>query len=231
MRFRRRRRSTALDELIPAEIVDDPLAEIIETIAATDGVREILEIGSSTGDGSTAAWVRGARRSPVPPRLHCLEVSAARHAALVERWGDEGFVHCHRVSSIPLDRFPSADEIEEFYRSEPTRLRSFPLETVLGWLQQDLDYLREHDLSTDGIAQIKRRYGIDTFDAVLIDGSEFAGPAELEEVYGARFVLLDDTETYKNWHNVRRLEVDPRYRVVLRDADLRNGYAVFESVS
>jgi hypothetical protein len=98
-----------------------------------------------------------------------------------------------------------------------------PLEAVLEWLQQDVDYLREHDLSGDAISEIKNRYSIDTFDAVLIDGSEFTGRAELEEVYGARFILLDDTETFKNWHNTRWLRADPVYRVVRADPYVRNG--------
>ncbi len=99
---------------------------------------------------------------------------------------------------------------------------------MLGWLQQDIDYLTDHALSCLGIAQIKEQHGIDTFDAVLIDGSEFTGSAELDEVYGARFILLDDTETFKNWENTRRLEADPRYRLVRRDSSTRNGFAVFE---
>lgn len=222
---------TALDELIPAEITDDRFAEIIEIIAATDGVREILEIGSSTGEGSTAAWVRGALRNPVRPRLHCIEVSEKRHAALVERWRGHDFVVCHHLSSISIERFPSTREVAQFYDTEPTRLRDYSLETVLEWLQQDIDYVREHHLSSNGIAQIRDRHGIGTFDAVLIDGSEFAGRAELDEVYGARFILLDDTETFKNWHNSRRLDADSRYRVVRSKPDVRNGFAVFERVA
>jgi hypothetical protein len=234
---RARARSTAqgalasqLDHLIPAEIASDSFSEIIEEVASTEGVHEILEIGSSAGDGSTAAWVRGALRNAVPPRLHCIEVSIERHAALVERWGAQEFVLCHHASSIPVERFPSAEEIERFYLDVPSRLRAFDLATVLGWLQQDLDYLRDNGLSSPGIAQIKDRYSIDTFDAVLIDGSEFAGRAELDEVYGARFLLLDDTETFKNWENSRRLQADPKYRLIYADPETRNGFAVFERV-
>jgi hypothetical protein len=163
--------------------------------------------------------------------LHCIEVSVERHTALVERWGGQEFVLCHHASSIPVERFPSAEEIEQFYRDVPSRLRDFDLATVLGWLQQDLDYLHVHGLSSPGIAQIKDRYSIDTFDAVLIDGSEFAGRAELDEVYGARFLLLDDTETFKNWENSRRLQADPEYRLICADPETRNGFAVFERVA
>lgn len=219
-----------LDDLIPAEITADALSKLIEEVASTEGVREILEIGSSTGEGSTSAWVRGALRNHVRPRLHCIEVSAERHAALLERWGRHEFVHCHRVSSIPVERFPSPTEVEAFYRDIPSRLRDFDLATVLGWLQQDVDYLRDHGLSRPGIAEVKERYAIEAFDAVLIDGSEFAGKAELNEVYGARFLLLDDTQTFKNWENSRRLEADPNYRLIRADAETRYGFAVFEAV-
>lgn len=235
---RERTRSTApiaaasqLDHLIPAEIADDSFSEIIEEVASTEGVYEILEIGSSAGEGSTAAWVRGALRNAVRPRLHCIEVSTERHAALVERWGAHEFVHCHHASSIPLERFASAEEVERFYHDVPSRFRDFDLAGVLGWLQQDLDYLCDHGLSSPGIAQIKDRYSIETFDAVLIDGSEFAGRAELDEVYGARFLLLDDTETYKNWANTRRLQADPGYRLIYADPQTRNGFAVFKRVA
>lgn len=219
-----------LDRLIPPEITGDAFAQVIEEIAATPGVREILEIGSSAGEGSTAAWVRGALRNPRRPRVHCIEVSTERYAALVERWGDQDFVHCHHVSSIPVEHLMSSAEVEQFYRDAPSRLRDFELTTVLGWLQQDVEYLRDNGLSTPGIAQIMERYRIETFDAVLMDGSEFAGRAELEEVYGARFLLLDDTETLKNWENSRRLQADPEYRVIRADPHVRNGFAVFERV-
>jgi len=219
-----------LDHLIPPEIQDDAFSDAIEEIGATEGVREILEIGSSAGEGSTAAWVRGALRNPERPRLHCIEVSRERHAALVDHWRDQPFVYCYHVSSVPLEQFPSPEELERFYREVPSRLRDFDLDLVLGWLQQDRDYLRDHELSSAGIRELKAENRIDTFDAVLIDGSEFAGRAELEEVYGARFLLLDDTETFKNWDNTRRLEADPSYRVLYRDPSTRNGYAVFERV-
>jgi len=219
---------TTLDELIAPEIAGDAFAEIIEEIGATPGVREILEIGSSTGEGSTAAWVRGALRNPERPRLHCLEVSAERHTALVERWREHDLVHCYHLSSVPLERFPSAAEVERFHREVPSPLNQYDLETVLGWLQQDVDYLREHDLSSAGIAQVKTQHGIEAFDAVLIDGSEFTGRAEFDDVYGARFLLLDDTGTFKNWENAHRLRGDPAYRLMRADPATRNGFAVFE---
>jgi hypothetical protein len=218
----------ALDRLIPAEIRRDRFARAIEAVGATPGVAQILEIGASAGEGSTEAWVRGALRNPRRPQLHCIEVSVARFAALVERWRMHDFVHCYNVSSVPAEAFASEAEVARFHREVRSKLRNVRLEKVLGWLRQDLAYLGEHGLSADGIARIRAAHGIARFDAVLIDGSEFTGKPELEAVYGARFLLLDDIRSFKNWENYRRLRRDPSYRLVRRSRWLRNGFAVFE---
>lgn len=215
-----------LDHLIPPEIKDDRLYGWIMRIAATPGVETILEIGASSGEGSTEAFVLGARRNPGRPSVHCLEVSKPRFDALVERWGGET-VHAHRVSSVPLERFPTPEEIDAFRRRAWTRFRFIPRDTVLGWLNQDIEYIERHGLSAEGIRLARERCGVDHFDAVLIDGSEFTGPSDLEEVYGARFLLLDDVRSFKNYDNHRRLKADPDYRRIAHSRWRRNGFAVF----
>ena len=67
------------DQTIPPEIVDDEFYEVIRTLARTATVRTVLEIGSSTGEGSTRAFVEGLSENPVRPRLFCLEVSHPRY--------------------------------------------------------------------------------------------------------------------------------------------------------
>jgi len=221
--------SSGLDRIIPPEIAHDRFYRAIERVGATPGVAHILEIGSSSGAGSTAAWVAGALRNPVRPTLHCLEVSTARFEALKERWRAHDFVRCYNVSSVPIGAFPSEADIVAWQRrhfwSKFGRKRT---EVVLGWLRQDLEYLRAHGGGSAGIRAVREAAGIAAFDAVLIDGSEFTGAAELAEVYGARFLLLDDTESYKNWDNYRRLKRDTSYRLVARGRWTRNGFAVFE---
>jgi hypothetical protein len=220
---------SGLDPIIPPEISNDRFYRAIVAVAATPGVRHILEIGASAGAGSTEAWVAGALRNPERPVIHCIEVSLARFAALAERWAGHDFVRCHNVSSVPLEAFPTENEVVRWQRRHfwSTFGRKASAK-VLGWLRQDVEYVRAHGLSRHGIREIREAAGLTVFDAVLIDGSEFTGPAELAEVYGARFLLLDDTESYKNWDNFRRLRRDPSYRLVARGKWTRNGFAVFE---
>lgn len=217
-----------LDRLIEPEIHGDRFYRTIARIARTEGLAHILEIGSSSGEGSTRAFVEGALENPSRPTLHCLEVSRVRFEALRRRYAEHAFVRCYNLSSVPLEAFPGEDEIRKFYRTVRSRLRRTPLPEVLRWLRQDIEYLERHGLSGWGIRRIRERHGIERFGAVLIDGSEFTGPVELEEVYGARFLLLDDIRTYKNHGNYQRLKGDPCYRLVRSSRWLRNGFAVFE---
>jgi hypothetical protein len=216
------------DLTIPPEIVDDEFYEAITSLARTAPIRTALEIGSSTGEGSTTAFVQGLRANPNRPLLLCLEVSLPRFAELQRRYGQDPQVKCYNLTSVPLDRFPTEAEVTDFYNSRQSKLNKVPLREVLRWLRQDIRYIGQLDPTQNGIQMIKKQNGIDTFGMVLIDGSEFTGPAELDEVYGADYILLDDIGTFKNLRNYERLSDDPAYHLLASNVTLRNGYAVFE---
>lgn len=230
LRFRRLDGSE-LDHLIAPEIRGDRMSVLLEELAGRPEVHTMLEIGSSSGEGSTAALVRGAERAEVCPTLHCVELSTIRFASLSARYRDRPWVVCHNLSTVPIERFPTEAEVRRFHRERRSRLRRIPVQEVLRWWEQDLAYLREHAMSVDGIRRIREAHGIDRFDLVLIDGSEFTGRAELDEVYGARYVVLDDTRTMKNLENYERLRTDLDYRLIAEDSRLRNGFAAFERVA
>lgn len=216
-----------LDRIIPPEIRDDELYTAILRLAAEAPACHILEIGSSSGGGSTEAFARGIAQNPAAPMLHCMEVSLPRFQALQERYKDQPKISCLHASSVGLDQFPSKKELSLFHRFVPTALNNYPLEMVQGWLRQDIAYLQEHDVPQHGIRLIKEQFGIEFFDMVLIDGSEFLGKAEFEEIYGATIILLDDINGFKNYHNRQRLLEDPHYHLLHENLQLRNGYSIF----
>jgi len=226
--------SSQLNSLIPAEIKNDEFYELIFNLARTEPVATVLEIGSSSGEGSTEAFVRGLRENPARPTLYCLEVSVPRFEALRQRYAADKFVKAYNASSVPADKFPSEETIAQFHRETRSLLSKYPLEQVLGWLRQDLEYIHfasDAGIPTDGIRRIKAENGIDRFGLVLIDGSEFSGRAELDEVIGAELIALDDILGFKNFHNYRRLAADPAYALLALNPKLRTGYAVFRRKS
>jgi hypothetical protein len=161
-------------------------------LARNTKIATILEIGDSSGEGSTEALASGIAENPENPTLFTLEVSRARFKRLAARYHKRVNVKPYNFSSVSLGDFPNEARVREFYRSRRTALNSYPEETLIRRLKQDISYLCESQIPLDGIARIKAEHGISVFDFVLIDGSEFTGHRELELVYGANIIALDD---------------------------------------
>ncbi|HMD54393.1 MAG TPA: hypothetical protein VKJ65_07595 [Phycisphaerae bacterium] len=222
------------NSLIPGEIKNDEFYNLIYHLARSEPVATVLEIGSSSGEGSTEAFVRGLRENPARPTLFCMEISSPRFHALKQRYALDKFVKPYNASSVPADKFPSEQTVAQFHREAGSYLSRYPLEQVLSWLRQDMEYLKfavKAGIPTDGIRRIKAENKIDHFGMVLIDGSEFSGNAELDEVIGANLILLDDFMSFKNYHPYRRLSADPAYVLIACNPNLRNGYAAFRKRS
>lgn len=219
--------NSSLNSIISPEIKNDEFYDYIQKIAQEENIKFILEIGSSSGEGSTEAFVTGIRNNPNRPNLFCMEVSQIRFEQLKKRYEKDEFVKCYNVSSVSLEKFPDETEVINFYNQQETGLNYYPVEQVLDWLKQDIEYVQASKVETNGIEKIKQEYNIDYFDIVLIDGSEFTGTRELREVYGAKIILLDDINTFKNYNNYHQLINDPQYTLVAENHNLRNGYAIF----
>lgn len=219
-----------LNYLIAPEIKNDEFYSVIQRLAQRSDIRTVLEIGSSSGGGSTEAFVKGLRKNSNQPLMFCMEVSQTRFAALKACYENDSFVRCYNVSSIPVSQFPTEAEIAAFYDKYETPLQNFSKQQVVGWLRQDIEYVTATQVPDDGIQRIKAENKIEYFDLVLIDGSEFTGNIELDEVYGAKFILLDDICTYKNYFSHRRLLADPNYALIAQNTSLRNGYSVFKKL-
>jgi hypothetical protein len=216
-----------LDGIIAPEIKNDDFYRTIEGLSAAADIQTVVEIGSSSGNGSTEALVRGLERNPHAPTLFCIEISRARYARLCARHANRPFVRGYNVSSVPVEAFVSGEEVTAAYSRLPALRSQASLREVLKWLEWNKGYVRKSGVRPDGLRFIKQQHDITTFDMVLIDGSEFTGRAELDETYGAKIILLDDIRTLKNDFNYERLRSDARYELVKENLALRNGFAVF----
>jgi hypothetical protein len=209
------------NEIIPPEVLNDQFYFSLVHCASRPDIKTILEIGSSSGEGSTDAFVKAIRNRSDSNlvKLFCMEISQVRFEKLSGIYKNDSFVKPYRLSSVRVNQFPSKESVIHFYQNFQTNLNLYPLEQVLGWLEQDLSYIANSGLDACGI------------DMVLIDGSEFTGHAELSLVMGAKIIALDDINAFKNYQSYQVLINDPNYKIIAREMDLRNGFAIFEKVS
>ena len=104
-----------LEFLIAPEIKNDELYYLIEELASSANIKNILEIGSSSGGGSTEAFVKGIQRNPHKPSLYCMEVSQVRFHQLQQTYAYADFVKCYNLSSVSLEGFPKKEDVVAFF--------------------------------------------------------------------------------------------------------------------
>jgi hypothetical protein len=217
----------SLETIIAPEIVNDELAHWLTRLARREDVKTILEVGSSSGDGSTQAIVNGMLEAGHDQELFCIEMSKVRFDALKARYAALPFVHCFHGSAVPLDDYMDPEEVHEFYFEHPCNIQKYPFPTVLGWLKQDLEAVKNcSPVPLMGVIFRNSIKGVP--DMAVLDGSAFTGYAELQEVYGAKFIVLDDVNDIKHWKSNEFLNNDLNYSMLRSNMSLRNGYAIFQ---
>ena len=221
---------TKLEDIIPAEVLNDEFYNQLISIASRPELKTFLEIGSSSGGGSTQALVDGIkqRADRTGVSLFCMELSRIRFTKLCETYAAEEFVKTYNLSSIATSEFPSATEVEFFYNNTKTNINNAALSTVLEWRSQDLAYIKTNALDANGIQFIIQANQIDKFDFVLIDGSEFTGERELTYILGAQVIALDDINAFKCFSAFNILSSHFAYKLISFDRNVRNGFAIFE---
>ena len=188
-RWRRKLRNvfggSDLDVVIKPEISGDGFSRVITDIASLADVRTAIEIGSSNGAGSTRALVDGLTGKP-DALLVCLELSKPRFEELRNRYAHLDWVRCINEPSVPVREFPTEAEVTAFVEGHGSEARyENPLSEILRWRRQDVEYVEKHYPGLDGIQTAYRIAGVEMFDLVLIDGSEFTGSAEWRALDGA----------------------------------------------
>ena len=217
-----------LSEIIPPEISNDQLSSILFEITAGNHYHNLLEIGGSGGSGSTSSILSGLNAAAnKSANLFSIEISLERHQALTQQYFQNPQLHAIHGSSIDINQFPSLNKVFSTWVNKSTKLSNVPWNIVLDWYSQDLSYMKRNHHINSVVSIIKDIYSISIFDFVLIDGSEFTGMADLQNIYGASTIVLDDVSSFKCYEARKILNHDPNYNLIAENLSLRNGFSVF----
>lgn len=222
-------------KVISPEVLNDDFYRLLSDLAQREDILTLLEIGSSSGEGSTSAIVKGIqnRNSTVDVQLHCMEISQPRFNLLLEAYKQMSFMHVHRLSTVGLDYFPTRKELKDFYRNVKSNLNHYTFDEVFSWMKKDVEFLKVHSEvllphNSNGIDYIKTKFEISSFDLILIDGGEFVGYSEFKLLRGAKIICLDDVNSFKCRYAYDELMSDANYRLIAESWTTRNGWAIFE---
>ena len=220
----------AITDLISPEVSNDSFYAALSVLGSYEDIKTVIEIGSSSGEGTTKALVESISVRPDAGmvKLFCMELSRPRFNKLVSNYSNLSFVKAYNLSSVALADFPSKDEVIYFYNNTNTKLNLTPLEVVMQWYDQDINYIKDNCLDINGIEIIKKANNITHFDFALIDGSEFTGESELHSLIGSKYIALDDVNSFKCFNAYQILENHISYECIERNLNLRNGFAIYK---
>ncbi|WP_092762853.1 glycosyltransferase [Rhodoferax sp. OV413] len=202
------------------------LHTLLATLAQSPSLRHVLVVGAATSPHMDTLIAQLGHNTH-SPQLHCVENSLARLEAMVQRYAEQGFVHGYHASSVEREAFPSEADVRQFYATTPGKLQDYPLDHVLDWLRQDVAEMESGGLTPNAIPSILAQLGVGQFDMTVINGREFTGFAELQQLYGCETIILECTQTYKNQRSLAYLSQDPVYQLLFTEPDIANGLAIF----
>jgi hypothetical protein len=207
--------------VIPPEIKKDELYDrIITTIQMfCTEIKTVLEVGASSGDGSTEALALG-MSSLDKKTLYTIEASPVRFKNLKERYKRVSWVKPINGSSVHLNEYMTKGSVMLFHNLIPTQLNEYPLETVFDWYDKELTAIKYWKIPTGVMEKIKP-------DLALLDGSPFTGYAEYLKVAGAKIIILDDILDIKHYYSHQALRNNNNYECLFCNLTLRNGYSIW----
>jgi hypothetical protein len=207
---------------IPAEIKNDELYDrIITTIRMfSSEIKTVLEVGASSGDGSTEALIIG-MSGLHNKTLYTIEANPLRYENLVTRYKGLDWVKPLNGSSVAIEEYMSEEDVEFFYKHTPTQLNEHSLDTVLSWYEDEVLSIAKHRIPTGLIDTIEKP------DMVLLDGSAFTGSAEYQKVCDSKIIILDDILDIKHYHSHQALRKNKEYECLFCNLTLRNGYSIW----
>lgn len=205
------------------EVVDDSLYSAIVDAVCVFKPKQIVEIGSANGLGSTAAFIEGISHAGMQKEctLYCVELNKDRYDELVMNTAIPGMnIICLNGTTVPYSRYMTSVEIdrlrsflEQHYRDK----KQYALSEMLDWKVSERKQVEQ-----SMVLQLPRNA-----DMVMIDGSAFSGNAEMQLFDSPKVIILDDIVDIKNYSNWQKLNNNPAYMKLKQDLTLRNGYAIF----
>lgn len=210
-------------------MIDDQLSKCISTLIARYRPKTILEIGSSDGTGSTNVFINKLKN--MNAELFCIEMNKDRYNQLKENTSQYSWLYPVHAASVDQYGVMQWEQVEILRKKQPNFdvWATFSMEKLREWYDNTLKEITKSDIK-EGIHYCLNLIASDTFDMVFIDGGPFTAEAELDHVYGADIIILDDIYDIKNYNNYIEMNKDTLYERIAFSKSYRNGFAAYKLV-
>lgn len=199
------------------------LGNTLEMLAKQSHVRDVLEVGTYNGEGSTYLLARALQASG--GTLRSIE-AREDHFGMAREFYRDKQLPVELLHGLSLGR----DAHEPFEHYWPMIRRTVHEAEYPGdyrkWYEEELDLARR--AQNERILE-RLLDDLGGFDMVLLDGGEFLSDAEFEllEPHIRHYIVMDDTNPeccIKNGRSRERVLASPDWEVLVDAIDERNGW-------
>jgi hypothetical protein len=208
-----------IDMRIPEITLNSQFGSFITTfIKYNNWIKNVIEIGSGSGNGSTQCFIAGLYgRENV--NLICIEPKKEWFDDLVENTKFFYFVKPVNISAISYENLLIKTYDDYWFSEFNNRDDSYEIKNK--WYEQDLSFFKNIKLGEGTIENNK------IYDCVFIDGCEFSGYSEYFLLKNrTQCFILDDIYSFKCNRVHKELLENNTWKIVA-EGNERNGWSCF----
>ncbi|MGL5924564.1 glycosyltransferase family protein [Chroococcidiopsis sp.] len=204
----------------------DKFFSVVNKLIRDEDIETLLVIGASAGTKTTEMFFTGIQDNPNKIKVFCIDLATTKLQNLQKRCLRDSSIEFHSVLTCQ----GNASGLREVSKSTvfPKELNKNSCQLLLARLRHNTEDTNNIKFARNTVKKIKQRNQIDCFDMILIARPKFDISAEFDEIYGAKFVLLEGINSLQNHNLLHRLLAQPGYTIVAQNLFLRNGYAILK---
>ena len=192
------------------------LGEVIYNLCLQNDIKNIVEIGSWNGMGSTKCIYDAISEKKSEYLVYSLESNEEFYNIC-----KENYKNLPKFSNfnIVLGTIISPDEnMDPMYNYDEIFFNQYSRDTQKSWYMEDLKNCENVPNILDKIPN--------QIDLLILDGGEFSSLAEFNKLKDrTKYFILDDVNTIKNNKVARLMREDKTYQII-HDSNDRNGFLV-----
>jgi hypothetical protein len=205
---------------------NDEFVSVIKKLIQEENIKTFLAIGAFTKLKITEILFAGIQENLNKIKIFCVDLPTTKFQKLQRRYLPDSSIEFYNVL---IDRENTFDtEKPSRFAIFQKKLNKNDRQLLLNALHQNNESSNAIKLAKNTIKTIKQEKRINYFDMVLVGNPKFDFSAEVDEIYGAKFVVIDSINSLSNHNLLHRLLAQSGYTIVAQNLFLRNGYAILK---
>lgn len=202
--------------------LDSALGQYIYNITKLPEIKTIIDIGTWNGLGSTMCVIQGIIDSH-KENYRAISIEANYEQFLSAK---SNLVLYEKYIQLLYGRITNSEDLVSLNDYDDTFFSLYSRQLQEQWYQVDL---KQHKTAPNIYNDIMKQ--MSQIDLLILDGGEYCSYGEFTKLEPiAKYIILDDTRTIKNYKAAKILRNSTKYRILCDDIFSRNGYLVAQKI-